>query len=266
MKLGRLDVERGEQMLSLRVRNPNGLRITAIVFLGFALATGLAGRFAPPITATLLLIFLGVFGVVLSAVLGDKLASKGILQRVSRSLELRPSDVTGYRDGGGMTLTVDGETFDAKRIRAVTIRTIDNGKGRDIVNVYLALDDRAFVVDSSMAEEPMRDLADELREALEALELETPDDDGEPEPLRATSIFVVVGVMLAELAAMVPALLPAASGRDGSLSLRDAFLGPLVIAIVTFVFAWLYRLCCSWLVRRRASEMFGVARPAGTDR
>jgi hypothetical protein len=101
----------------------------------------------------------------------------------------------------------------------------------------------------------MRNLADELREVLE---LDIPDQEGLREPLRGSTVLIVVGLMLAELAAMSPALFAAIGAHDDLMSLEHAVLGPLILGVVSFLFAWLYRPCLRWTVRRRAREMFGI--------
>jgi hypothetical protein len=255
VQIGRYDVVRGERALTLTVRNPNGLRVGALVFVGAALGIFAASSFLPPTATCMALLLLGVVGIVVSAVWGDRLAAAGVLPRIARSLEVRPRDGAGYREGAGMELVIDGVSFDATRARTLTVRTIDNGRGRAIMNLYLALDDRAFLVETSMLEKPIRDLGSELEEVLE---VDIPDDDGEPEPARPLTVVIVATMMLAELAAMAPAMVLVVNGpHDMPLPPIAALTSTLDVVGATFVFALLYRPACRWLVKKRAADMFG---------
>jgi hypothetical protein len=258
MTLGRFEVERGEGRLTLRASGFDGVGLYAAIVLSWAVATEL-GAFLSWKAYIGLSMFLAVLAWFWTLVRADRIATDGFSGTVRRLLDIRPADATGYREATGPTLTIDEETFEVTRARAVFLRRRTVRASPEQHHVVLALDDRVFEVDSSSEKEAMLALAEALRETLELRAVEVPKGEPSSEGGGAVLAIFLLSLIVQLGVVIVPCV---ASGRREPTLAGCVFGAPAVMAI-----AWGCAQACGRLsrdrVRRDAEAIYGITTQAG---
>lgn len=256
MQMGRFRVERGERTLVLTRIATDGVITATWLFVAVVVVASLVAPFLTGELDVLVLVLLGVYGLALSFIWGDRWGWGGKLGRLRKRLDVRPQQPGGYREGNLRELVIDGTTYDTARVREVTIRRIYNGNQRHLAVAWLVLDDRALVLDQSLDLREMESLAAEVRTTLG---VESGSAHLAREPGTMGNIIVAVILMLFELAAMVFAFVPlmpnAEMKQPSAWALR---LSPFEIAGVTLLFAILLVPFGRINARRRAKLLFGL--------
>ena len=226
-------IERGEGTLTLRRRGDDNLYIATWVFAGFTVLLAGGTPFLPGGAVLIPLVLLGVYGFVLSLNWGTRLGG-GVLRSVTKTLDVRPAPGAGYRDATGRVLVIDGVSFDAARVREVSVRRFTPGKGEPIYAVWIVLDELAFRVDQSTEVAQMNAITFGLRETLE-VRGGFQDEKRENAPGGGAWLLLLV----LEFPAMVPGFWPGLHWVEKTSLVLMA--GPLEIAGVTILFALLFR-------------------------
>jgi hypothetical protein len=209
-KLGKYRVVEDDGASTLVLRRSDALTVVWIVFLVATAAVALGTALVSVDVGNAMLVP-SVFLAVIGLVRASRVAARGALTVVRRSIEVRVEKADGgYRAGGGKVVIVDGLRIAAGDVRDVRSFFVPNARGPRIENLYLVVRNEAFKVEGSNDKRSLDELGQRLADAIGAPFVRTET----PEPVAMKAAPLVIGALFLHIALTLAPMWAAQSVRD----------------------------------------------------